>query len=115
MQTLKRLTMYISDSVYIEDEPLYKVLLRKAHALDLAGATVSRCVDGFGANTRLKKRSLLDSINPVAPLCIEIIDSLEYIEKLLPFIEEYVNKGIVIMEDVQVLKYARADNIKGKA
>ena len=96
MQTLKRLTIYISDSVYIEDEPLYKVLLRKAHALDLAGATVSRCVDGFGANTRLKKRSLLDSINPVAPLRIEIIDSLEYIENYYPLSKNMSTRALLL-------------------
>ena len=105
MKILKRLTIYISDATYLEDEQLYKVILKKAHALDLAGATVSRCLDGFGANTRLRKRSIIDSLNPVSPLRIEIIDSLESIEKLLPFIEAYVHKGLVILEDVQVLKY----------
>lgn len=106
MLQLKKLTIILNNSMYLNGEPLYREILKKAYELDIAGGTASDCIEGFGTNTRLKKKTIA-RINTVAPVRVEIVDEDEKISKLLPFLEKHLTKGIVILEDVDVFKFTR--------
>ena len=41
-------------------------------------------------------------------MIVEIVDSEEQIEKLLPILDELLDDGLVTMEKVRVLRYAAA-------
>ena len=100
----KRLRIYIGESDRYQGRSLYQVIVEKAKSLDIAGASVFRGLMGYGANRRIHSAKILD-LSSDLPLLVEIIDSQEYIEKLLPYLEEMVQKGMVTIEDVEVIKY----------
>lgn len=100
----KRLRIYIGESDRYQGRSLYQAIVEKAKSLDIAGATVFRGLMGYGANRRIHSAKILD-LSSDLPLLVEIIDSQEYIEKLLPYLEEMVQKGMVTIEDIEVIKY----------
>lgn len=85
-------------------QPLYEVIVQKARELDLAGATVLRGIMGFGADSRMHSAKLL-SLSSDLPIVIEIVDSKENIDRLMPFLDRNLEEGIVTMEAVHVHKY----------
>lgn len=105
-QPTQRLTIYIGERDRLNSEPLYHVLVVKAKEMGMAGATVYRCIEGFGANSRIHTARLLD-LSTDLPIVVEIIDSKEHIEMFLPFVNEFVREGLVTIEDVRVFKYSR--------
>ena len=98
------LRVFIGESDKCNHKPLYEQIVLKARELNLAGATVIRGILGFGADSRLHSAKLLDLSNDL-PIIIEIVDTQENINKLLPFIDENVVEGLVTLEDIQVIKY----------
>ena len=70
-----------------------------------AGATVFRGTAGFGAHSVLHTSHLLELSHDL-PVLIEIVESEEHVQRLLPILEEMVHEGLVTMEKVRVLKYA---------
>ncbi len=85
-------------------KPIYEQIVMKARELDLAGATVIRGILGFGAHSRIHSAKLL-SLSDDLPILIEVVDSQEKIEQLLPYIDSVVEEGLVTMEKVQVIAY----------
>ena len=102
----KRLRIYIGEADSWEGKSLYRALVLKAKELDLAGASVFQGRMGYGANSRIHTASLID-LSADLPIMIEIIDSVEYIEKFLPHIDLMVKQGLVTIDDVEVIKYDR--------
>ena len=100
----KRLRIYIGESDHYQGRALYQAIVEKAKSLDIAGATVSRGVMGYGANRRIHTANILD-LSSDLPILVEIIDSEEYIEKLLPCLEKMVQKGMVTIDNIEVIKY----------
>jgi hypothetical protein len=100
----RRLRIYIGEASKYKGKLLYHAIVMKAKELGLAGATVLRGIEGFGPNTRIKTARLLDLSNDL-PIVVEIVDSVEYIEKLMPFLDEAVNEGLITIEDVEIIKY----------
>lgn len=100
----KRLRIYIGESDRYQGRALYQALVEKAKSLDIAGATVFRGLMGYGANRRIHTVHILD-LSSDLPILVEMIDSEEYIDKLLPYLDEMVPKGMVTIEDIEVIKY----------
>src|SRR5438128_9481616 len=98
------LRVFIGESDRFEHRPLYEAIVLKARELHLAGATVLRGPMGFGANSRLHTAKIL-RLSMDLPMVIEIVDTDEKIQHLLPHLDEMVLEGLVTVEDVQVLKY----------
>ena len=107
----KRLRIYIGEADSWEGKSLYKALVLKAKELDLAGATVFQGCMGYGANSRIHTASLID-LSADLPIMIEIIDSAEYIEKFLPYLDKMVKEGIVTVDDIQVIKYGKKPPVR---
>ena len=107
----KRLRIYIGEADSWEGKSLYKALVLKAKELDLAGATVFQGCMGYGANSRIHTASLID-LSADLPIMIEIIDSAEYIEKFLPFLDKMVKEGMVTLDDIEVIKYGKKPPVR---
>jgi PII-like signaling protein len=99
--------VFIGESDVWRGEPLYRAIVLKARELGLAGATVLRGPMGFGANSRMHTAKLLE-LSTDLPIVIEVVDSPEKLQTLLPFLDETVTEGLITIEDVKVLKYRRA-------
>ena len=107
----KRLRIYIGEADSWEGKSLYKALVLKAKELDLAGATVFQGCMGYGANSRIHTASLID-LSADLPIMIELIDSAEYIEKFLPYLDLMVKEGMVTVDDIQVIKYGKKPPVR---
>ena len=98
------LRAFIGESDKFEHKPLYEAIVQKVRELGLAGATVLRGSEGFGANSVVHKAALLEMSSDL-PVLIEIVDSEDKINLLLPHLEKMVREGMVTMEHVLVLIY----------
>ena len=102
--TAQRLTIMIGDSDHWHHKPLFTEIVHRAHSAGLAGATVLRGVEAFGANSRIHTSRIL-SLSEDLPIVIVIVDSHERIHAFLPQLDELVIEGLVILDDVQVIRY----------
>jgi len=98
------LRVFIGESDRHEGKPLYEQIVLKARELNLAGATVLRGIMGFGADSRIHTAKLLE-LSIDLPMVIEIVDVEENINKLMPFLDETVQEGLVTLEKMRVIKY----------
>lgn len=102
----KRLRIYIGEADQWNGKSLYHAIVLKAKELDMAGATVFRGVMGYGANSRIHTAKIVD-LSSDLPILIEIVDSEEYISKLLPYLDEMVKEGMVTIDDIEIIKYGK--------
>ena len=89
-------------------KPLYRDIVDKCRALDLAVATAFRGIEGYGASSLIHRSHLL-SFSSNAPITVSVIDSEENIQKLLPFLDEMVDEGLIAMSEVEVIKYVHQE------
>ena len=98
------LRVFIGESDRHGQHPLYEAIVLKAREEGLAGATVTRGVMGFGKHSILHTAKIL-RLSEDLPLIIEIVDSLEKIEKFLPLLNGIIEDGLVTLEKVRVIHY----------
>lgn len=106
------LRVFIGENDSWHGRPLYEAIVLKARELHLAGATVLRGPMGYGAHSRLHTAKVL-RLSEDLPIIIEIVDSREKIDFLLPHIDEMVQEGLVTLEKVEVIQY-RAGEAPGE-
>jgi len=102
-QVLVRIFVGESDSWH--HKPLVTALVERLRSEGFAGATVLRGVMGYGARSVVHTSSVL-RLSEDLPVVIEVVDSEEHVQRLLPILDEMVTQGLVTMEPVRVLKYA---------
>jgi len=103
----KVLVIFIGDSDRWKHKPLHEAIVESAHAHGMAGATVTRGIMGFGANSRVHTASIL-RLSEDLPVRIEIIDTAERIDSFLPLLDEMVQEGLVATWEVTIEKYSHA-------
>ena len=101
-QVLMRI--FIGESDSWERRPLVTALLELFRSKHLAGATVLRGVAGFGPNSILHTAKILKLSNDL-PLVIEVVDSQEHLDAVLPEVDRMMSGGLITMEKVRVLRY----------
>ena len=84
-------------------KPLYEAIVEEARRHDLAGATVYRGIEGYGASSRIHRQQLLTSSDLPIVLCL--IDTADKIERFLPTLQSMVQEGLVAISDVDVIRY----------
>jgi PII-like signaling protein len=109
----KLLRIFIGEADKWHHQPLYEAIVLKARELGLAGATVLRGPMGFGAHSHLHTSKIL-RLSMDLPIVIEMVDSEENLNKLIPLLDDMVLDGLVTLEDVRVLKY-RASSPKAES
>ena len=98
------LRIFLGESDKHEGKPLYEWLVLKAREAGLAGATVLRGIEGFGAHSRLHTAKIL-RLSEDLPIVIEIVDALEKIEGFMPVVDRAIGEGLATLERVQVRFY----------
>lgn len=98
------LRIFIGESDHWDGKPLYEAIVHAAHEQGLAGATVLRGLEGFGANSRIHTVKVL-RLSEDLPLVIEIVDLAERIQQFLPTLDKMVTEGMITLEKVNILVY----------
>jgi PII-like signaling protein len=100
----KRLTILIGESDRHHHHSLCSEIVERARGAGLAGCSVFRGSEGFGATGHLHTARLL-SLSEDLPVAIVIIDEPERIAEFLPQLDELVTGGLVTLDDVDVIRY----------
>jgi len=98
------LRIFVGESDKYKGKALYERIVIKARELNLAGATVLRGIMGFGADSRMHSAKIL-RLSEDLPVVIELVDTEENLNKLLPFLDEAVQEGLITLEKMRVIKY----------
>jgi uncharacterized protein len=104
----QRVTILVGEDDWWHHKPLYHEIVTRARAAGLAGATVLRGCEGYGASSLIHTTRLL-SLTEDLPIVVIIVDTEEKVREFLPQLDELVTEGMVILDQVEVLRY------KGKA
>lgn len=109
----KLLRIFIGEDDHLNRKPLYHAFVEKAREKGMAGATVVRGVESFGAGSMIHTARLLE-LSEDLPLVIEIVDTEEKIDGFLPVVEEIFEKagcgGMITEEKVNVIHYTHGKN-----
>ena len=100
----KLLRIFIGEGDRWQGQPLFEAIVRKVRESGGAGATVLRGIEGFGAHSRIHTARIL-RLSEDLPIVVEIVDTAEKIDALLPTLDAMIEDGLVTIETVQILRY----------
>lgn len=104
----KLLRLFIGESDTWHGKPLYQAIVERVRQEGLAGATVVRGIEGFGADSRIHTSRIL-RLSEDLPVVIEIVDTPEQIDRVVPILDEMVGEGMLTLEKVQIVSYRSSD------
>ena len=99
-----RLTVHIGENDTWHHKPLYAEIVHRAHAAGLAGASVFRGIEGFGASSLIHTSRLL-SLSEDLPVAVVIVDTETRVREFLPQLDELVTEGLVTLDTCEVIRY----------
>ena len=99
-----RLTVFLGESDTWHHKPVYSEIVHRARRAGLAGATVLRGVEGFGASSAIHTTRLL-SMSEDLPVVVIVVDAAERVRAFLPELDELVTEGLILLEDVEVVRH----------
>jgi len=109
--TGKLVRIYIGNSDQWHGQALYHAIVQRAKTEGLAGVTVMQGIEGFGANSRVHRASVLD-ISTDLPVVLELVDAAERIDRFLPLLNEMVAEGLIVVQSVEIIKYVHGPPTK---
>jgi PII-like signaling protein len=98
------LRIFVGESDHWQGRPLYEAIVMAAREQGLAGATVLRGLEGFGANSRIHTVKVL-RLSEDLPIIVELVDRSDRIAAFLPTLDQMVTEGLVTLEKVNILLY----------
>jgi PII-like signaling protein len=101
----KRMMVFVGESDRHHHRPLYAEIVHRAHQAGLAGASVLRGIEGFGASHHVHTTRLL-SMTEDLPVVIVLVDDSDHIERFARELDELIVEGLVVIDDVDVIRYA---------
>ncbi|MFE2726021.1 DUF190 domain-containing protein [Kitasatospora sp. NPDC059327] len=107
-----RLTVLVGENDRRHHRPLYSEIVHRARAAGLAGASVFRGIEGFGASSLVHTARLL-SLSEDLPVAVVIVDTEERVRAFLPQLDELVAEGLVVLDPCEVIRYVGRDGDGG--
>jgi hypothetical protein len=108
----KKLSIYIDETDKLHGKPVYEILLDIFFKSKIAGASVFRGVAGYGSDGKLHTAKILELATSL-PVKIEVVDSEEIINGILPEVTSLVEKGLIEVSDTNVIKCCIREKTKG--
>jgi hypothetical protein len=105
--------IYIGESDHWHGQPLYQAIVHLLRDRGLAGATVLRGIEGFGAKQHLHTTRIL-SLSSDLPVLIEIVDQEDRLRAVLPELDAMVGEGLITLERVEVIAYRGTASASGR-
>jgi len=103
-QPSKMIRVYLSEADRFDGKPLYEAVVDRCRALNVAGATVFRGVEGLGETAEVHRSHMLTNDSPVM---IAIVDTDESLQRLVPELQEMIENGLVVSSDVKIQRVNR--------
>ena len=103
----KRMTIFLGESDQWHHRPLYMAILEHLKTAGCAGATVTRGIAGFGAQSQIKTANIL-TLSVDLPVVITAIDAAEKIERVLPEVSAMLGAGLIIVDDTEIYFHSAA-------
>ena len=100
----KQVTIFVNSTDQWHGRPLYTAIVQMCQQKGIAGASVTRCVEGYGASHHLHTTRLLE-LSENLPVRIDIVDLRERVEPLLAALEGMIGEGLVTVSDVHIIRY----------
>ena len=100
----KRVTVYVGGADTWDGRNLAVAIVEQCRAMGMAGATVSRGIMGFGKHSVIHRAHLL-GLSEDLPEKVEVVDRPEEIDRLLPALDAMIGGGLIVVEDVHVVRY----------
>ncbi len=100
----KKLVVYVNTMQHYKSKPVYEAIVEFARRHGCSGATVTKAVSGYGSSGKVHEAHLF-SITEDVPMRVEVVDSEQKINALLPFIYDMVDKGLIEVQDTEVIKH----------
>jgi uncharacterized protein len=101
----KRLSIVIGESDTWHGKPLYSEIVRRAHSNGLAGASVFRGIEGYGASNHIHTTRIF-SLSEDLPIQVVIVDTAPKIDAFVREVEPLVPEGLITLTEVDVVRYA---------
>jgi PII-like signaling protein len=109
----KMLRIHFGENDKWQGKPLYRAIVEKCRELDIAGATVYRGIEGYGASTLIHRPHLI-SFSSDAPIMVSVVDTNENIQKLIPSLDQMVDEGLIAISDVEVVRYVHQQGVRSE-
>lgn len=103
------LRIFVGESDRWKGRPLFEAIVQEARRQGLAGATVFRGFEGFGARSRIHTSRIL-RLSEDLPILIEIVDAEDKVQAFLPVLDDMVQEGLVTVEKATVIFYRAGDS-----
>jgi uncharacterized protein len=107
----KLLRIHFGEDDKWNGKPLHRAIVEKCRELDIAGATVFRGIEGYGASTLIRRKHPF-SFSHDAPVMVMVVDESSKIQQLLPFLDDMVGEGLIAISEVEVIKYVHQDGTR---
>jgi uncharacterized protein len=106
----KLIRIFLGESDKVNHQPLYEAIVRAAREQGLAGATVLRGVEGYGADSRVIHTAKILRLSEDLPIVVEIVDTEERIKSFLPFVDKLIEDAkcgaLITLEKAEIIRYS---------
>src|SRR5580700_6972451 len=100
-QPAKLLRLHFTERDRYDGKPLYEAIVEKCRELKIAGATVFRGLEGYGDTAEIHRSHV---IGQDLPIVVQIVDTAENIQRLLPVVEDMMDKGLIAISNVDIVR-----------
>ena len=108
-QPAKLLRLHFTERDRYRGKPLYEAVIEKCRELGIAGATVFRGLEGYGDTAEVHRSHVLKHDLPIV---VQIVDSAENIQRLVPIVEDMMDNGLIAISEVNMVRVQKASRIR---